>query len=90
MMQDRSTVVRRHAIFKQPYRRVVAAASDFHNLTAAAQWSLLRAQLVAEAATGASSLLDVLDSREARRDEVLARLEEGRLQDAATVALRRR
>lgn len=89
-MQNRSVVVRRHAIFKHQYRRVVAGANDFHNMTPAAQWALLRAQLVAEAATGASSLLDVLDSREPRRDEVLARLEDGRRRDAAAPARHRR
>ena len=89
-MQHSSVPVRRHAIFKRPYRRVVASASDFHNMTSEAQWALLRAQLVAEAATGEPSLLDVLDSREARRDEVLANLEEGRRHDSAAPARRRR
>ena len=73
--------VRRHAIFKKPYRRVVDAANGFYNMSPAAQWALLRAQLVADAASGESSLLNVLDSREARRDEVLARLEEGHRQE---------
>jgi hypothetical protein len=89
MMQNHSVAVRRHAIFKHPYRRAVAAADDFHNLTTAAQWALLRAQLAAEAASGAPSLVDVLDSRESRRDDVLAKLEHARRQDAA-VARRRR
>jgi hypothetical protein len=89
-MQDRAIPIRRHAIFKRQYRRVVNGASDFHNLTAAAQWSLLRGQLIAEAAAvGDSSLLDVLDSRQSRRDEVLAALEDGRQRDASTVSPRR-
>lgn len=82
-MPNRSVVVRRHAIFKNQYRRVVAAADGFHGLTPADQWALLRAQLVSEAAAGEPSLLDVLDSRESRRDDVLAGLEDGRRQDAA-------
>lgn len=89
-MHHSSVPVRRHAIFKRPYRRVVASAGDFHNLTSEAQWALLRAQLIAEAATGEPSLLDVLDSRESRRDEVLANLEEGRRQDSAVVDRRKR
>jgi hypothetical protein len=89
-MQNRSIEVRRHAIFKHHYRRAVAATNDFHDMTPVARWALLRAQLVAEAATGVSQLVDVLDSREPRRDEVLAKLEEGRRRDAATVARRRR
>jgi hypothetical protein len=89
-MQSRPIEVRRHAIFKHQYRRAVAAANDFHNMTPVAQWAVLRAQLVAEAATGTSSLLDVLDSRESRRDDVLARLEDGRRRDAVAPARRRR
>jgi hypothetical protein len=82
--------IRRHAIFKRQYRRVVAAAPDFHNMTPAAQWTLLRTQVVAEAATGASALIDVLDSRESRRDEVLASLEDGRQQHLNAVERRPR
>ena len=87
-MQHLPTAIRRHAIFKRQYRRVVAAASNFHNMTPAAQWTLLRAQVVAEAAVGHSALIDMLDSRESRRDEVLAKLEEGRRSDAAAPARR--
>jgi hypothetical protein len=90
MMRRSAQPIRRHAIFKRQYRRVVAAAPEFHNLTAAAQWTLLRTQLVAEAATGASALVDVLDSRESRRDEVLASLEDGRQQVLSTFDRRRR
>lgn len=89
-MQNPSIAVRRHAIFKHHYRRAVAAANDFHNMTPVAQWALLRAELVAEAALGASPLVDVLDSRASRRDEVLARLEEGRQRDEAAPDRRRR
>jgi len=72
-------IVRRHAILKNPYRRTVKATPDFHNLDGKAQWAALRSQVIAEAgAAGESSLIDVMDSREPRRDEVLAALEEGR------------
>jgi hypothetical protein len=81
--------VRRHAIFKRQYRRVVAAAPDFHHLTPAAQWALLRTQLIAEAATGEPSLVDVLDSRESRRDEVLTELEVGRRNDVGSSSRQR-
>ena len=83
-MQSGPLVVRRHAIFKRQYRRVVAATPDFHNLTPEAQWTLLRAQVIAEAATSNESLLQVLDSREPRRNEVLTKLEDGRRHDSAT------
>jgi len=85
---QRSVVVRRHAIFKRQYRRVVAAISDFHNLEPAAQWTLLRAQVLAETPTGTSALVDTLDQRASRRDEVLASLEVGRQHDV-TQARRR-
>jgi hypothetical protein len=88
-MQHRSIVVRRHAIFKRQYRRVVAAVTDFHNMTSEAQWSLLRAQVFAEAITGESALLEMLDKRAARRDEVLAGLEAGRRHDLADQDRRR-
>jgi hypothetical protein len=88
-MQHRSVVVRRHAIFKRQYRRVVAALADFHRLPSAAQWTLLRAQVVAETVTGESALLETFDKRASRRDEVLARLEDGRQRDLATHAQRR-
>jgi hypothetical protein len=81
-------VIRRHAIFKRQYRRVVAATAEFHSLPVTAQWSLLRAQLVTEAAAGRSSLVEVLDSRSSRRDEVLAGLEDARQQDTAAALLR--
>jgi hypothetical protein len=87
-MQHRPAI-RRHAILKRQYRRVVAAATDFHNMTPAGQWALLRAQVVAEAATGESSLVDTLDSRESRRDEVLSSLEDGRQQDSGSSTRRR-
>ena len=80
-MQQRPIVIRRHAIFKRQYRRVVGAVTDFHEMTPSAQWSLLRAQLVAEAVTGESTLLETLDRRESRRDQVLAGLESGRRHD---------
>jgi hypothetical protein len=77
-MQRRPTI-QRHAIFKREYRRVVAASADFHNMTPEAQWALLRGEVLAGAGDGPSALLDMLDSRESRRDEVLAGLEEARV-----------
>ena len=83
-MQHGPGVIRRHAIFKRQYRRVVAAVTDFHNMTPQAQWSLLRAQVFAEAITGESALLETLDQRASRRDDVLAGLEAGRRHDLAS------
>jgi len=70
--------IRRHAILKHHYRRAVAATPDFHNLNTVSQWALLRAQVQADGTAAGSTLLGVMDSREPRRDEVLAALEEGR------------
>lgn len=69
---------RRHAILKHHYRRTVAAAPDFATLPPTGQWALLREQVKNDATSGPSGLLDILDSREPRRDEVLEALEEGR------------
>jgi hypothetical protein len=71
--------LRRHAILKQHYRRAVAATPGFQTLAPSARWALLRAEVQADPNSGPSGLLDVLDSREPRRDDVLAALEEGRL-----------
>ena len=63
----------------RPARRwAVAATPDFHNLNGTGQWAALRGQVKADAAAGEEDLLGIMDSREARRDEVLAALEEGR------------
>jgi hypothetical protein len=70
--------IRRHAIFKREYRRIVARTADFHNLTAAQQWALLRGEVLAGAVKDDSALLAVLDSREPRREQVLAGLEDAR------------
>jgi hypothetical protein len=77
-MSPRPVGLRRHAIFKHTYRRTVASTPDFHNLDGNSQWAALRGQVQAEAAAGESSLLEIMDSRAGRRDEVLAALEEGR------------
>jgi hypothetical protein len=78
-VQSGPITIRRHAIFKRQYRRVVAAAENFHNLTPEGQWALLRAEVLAESPDGQSPLLAVLDGRADRRDEVLAGLEEARI-----------
>lgn len=70
--------IRRHAILKNHYRRAVAATSGFHSLSLAGQWDRLRAEVEADATPTGLSLLDVLNSREPRRDEVLAALEDAR------------
>ena len=72
--------IRRHAILKNQYRRAVKSTPGFHTLSLAGQWAALREQVQADATPAGLALLDVLNSREARRDEVLAALEEGRQQ----------
>jgi hypothetical protein len=70
--------IRRHAILKRHYKRAVAAAPDFHSLSSTAQWALLRDQVQADITPAGPTLLEILDSRASRRDEVIAALEEGR------------
>lgn len=77
-MSPRPRWIHHHAVLKHPYRRIVAATPDFHDLDGTRQWAALRDQVVADAAGGRKSLLDVMDRRASRRDEVLAALEEGR------------
>jgi hypothetical protein len=67
--------IRRHAILKHQYRRAVRSTPDFHNLNPAGQWALLRAEVLSETTPESASLLEILNSREPRRDEVLAALE---------------
>lgn len=77
-MSPKPLGIRRHAIFKNSYRRTVASTPDFHNFTASRQWAALRAQVIADTAAGKADLLEVMESREARRDEVLEALEDAR------------
>jgi len=77
-MRTPPPTIRRHAIFKRHYRRAVAASPEFHNLEFSARWALLRAQVVADVTPSGVTLLQTLDSRESRRDEVLTKLEEAR------------
>jgi len=71
-------VIRRHAILKRHYRRAVKATPGFHELNAVGQWANLREQVKADTSPTGEKLLGIMDSRESRRDEVLAALEEGR------------
>jgi hypothetical protein len=67
--------IRRHAILKRPYRRAQQSTPEFRTLTPAAQWAVLRTVMQADTTAAGAALLDVFDSRAARRDEVLAALE---------------
>ena len=77
-MAAQRVTIRRHAILKNHYRRAVATTSTFHTLSLAGQWALLREQVEADSTSGGTALLDIMDSREPRRDEVLAALEDAR------------
>jgi hypothetical protein len=77
-MSPRPVSIRRHAILKRPYRRAVAATADYHQRSHVEQWALLRAQVQADTTPTGPGLLEILDRRAPRRDEVLAALEEGR------------
>ena len=72
---------RRHAILKHHYRRVVAATPGFHDLDLTAQWQLLRNQVQVDPAPRPPQLLAIMDSREPRREEVIAALEQARQED---------
>ena len=74
-MSAKPVSIRRHAILKHQYRRAVRSTPDFHNLNAAGQWALLRAEVVSDTTPAGVSLLEILNSREPRREEVLAALE---------------
>ena len=77
-MSPRPVSHRRHAILKRHYRRAVTATQDYHQRSQVEQWALLRAQVQADTTPTGPGLLEVMDRREPRRDEVLAALEEGR------------
>jgi hypothetical protein len=74
-VSSKPVAIRRHAILKHQYRRAVRSTPDFHTMNAAAQWAVLRAEVLADTTPAGASLLEILNSREPRRDEVLAALE---------------
>ena len=55
---------------------------DFHALTPASQWAVLRAQVMSDTTAAGVALLEIFDSREPRRDAVLQALEEARRAEA--------
>ena len=76
---NRSPVpIRKHAIFKHHYRRVVAATPQFHQLDTNAQWAVLRTHIDGDATAKGATLRAIMDDRSARRAEVLSALEEAR------------
>ena len=76
-MTRKPIAIRRHAIFKHQYRRAVQSTPEFRTLKPADQWAVLRGVVQSDTTAAGATLLDVIDSREARRDEVLAALELG-------------
>ena len=77
-MSSQPVAIRKHAILKHHYRRAVQATPRFHQLDAVEQWVVLRQQVEADTAAIAVTLLKIMDSREARREEVLTALENAR------------
>lgn len=75
MRPKKPVSIRRHAIFKHQYRRALQSTPEFRLLKPADQWAVLRGVVQSDASAAGRSLLDVINSREARRDEVLAALE---------------
>jgi hypothetical protein len=70
--------IRKHAILKRQYRRAVAATPDFHQRDGIGQWAVLRAEVERDLSPEGVKLLGIMDSREQRREEVLASLEDAR------------
>ena len=77
-MARRPITLRRHAILKHHYRRAVAATPGFHDLDFVARWQLMREEVLADASPTSSRLLEIMDSREPRRADVIAALEDAR------------
>jgi len=77
-MNRKPVEIRKHAILKHHYRRAVQATPQFHQLDAIGQWAVLRQQVEADTTAIAATLLKIMDSREARRVEVLSALEDAR------------
>jgi hypothetical protein len=75
-MSSNPVVIRKHAILKRHYRRAVNATPQFHQLDALGQWAVLRKQVEDDVTPIGSTLLIIMDSREARREEVLNALEQ--------------
>lgn len=74
--------LRRHAILKRHYRRAVAATPGFHDLDLAARWALLRDQIVVDRSPAGPRLLEIMNSREPRRAQVIEALEQARQEQA--------
>lgn len=72
------TAIRRHAILKRHYRRAVAATPGFHDLDLGARWALLRDQVAVDPSAEGPRLLEILNSREPRRAQVMEALEQAR------------
>ena len=77
--------IRRHAILKQQYRRAVALTPDFQDLDLGRQWALLRDQVLVDSTPAGARLLDIFNSRQPRQAQVIAALEEARLERARTL-----
>jgi hypothetical protein len=79
-MNRKPVAIRRHAILKRHYRRVVRRTPQFHQLDSMSQWAALRKHVEEDVTPKGISLLTIMDSRAERRDEVLSALEEARAQ----------
>jgi hypothetical protein len=77
-MNEKPVRIRKHAILKRHYRRAVAATPQFHQLDTTRQWAVLREHVDADPTPLGTTLKMIMDSRAARRDEVLAALEQAR------------
>ena len=71
-------VIRKHACFKRHYRRAVNSTPGFHQLDSVTQWAALRKHVAEDVTAGGILLLERMDNRAARRDEVLGALEQAR------------
>ena len=77
-MSPNPVVIRKHAILKHHYRRAVKATPQFHRLDTVSQWAVLRTHVERDVTPAGARLLTIMDTREARREEVLNALEQAR------------
>ena len=77
-MNRKPVALRKHAILKHHYRRAVKATPQFHDLDESRRWAVLRSQVESDVTPTGATLLKIMDTREARRHEVLTALEAAR------------
>jgi len=81
-LSPKPVAIRKHAFLKRHYRRAVNGTPQFHQLDSIGQWAVLRKEVQGDETPSGLTMLKIMDSREARRDEVLRALEQAAEQRA--------